>query len=279
MTIEIVPASTLHFTRFVKAFNESYSDYIIPMHIEREAMRRLITRDAIDLDHSFGAVLNGEIVGVGMLAIENKVGWIGGMGVVPAYRRQGIGRRLMQALIDTAQACQLGYVELEVIEQNEKAFRLYQSLGFKTMRNLLIVERQPSNNVAEPLRQDAHSIAAADLLGHFQPLHAVVSPWQRRYSALRALEGNLEGWGILQDHKPIAYAMGWVTPEVIRLMDVAFATDHANALAAVLSHVHAQSPMTPVSLINLPEDDPAYAVMKGLGYQKTMGQYEMRLEL
>jgi len=55
-----------------------------------------------------------------------------GMGVLPACRGQGIGRRLLQACIDKAWRKGLTRIELEVRADNERAIRLYRSLGFAT---------------------------------------------------------------------------------------------------------------------------------------------------
>jgi GNAT superfamily N-acetyltransferase len=45
---------------------------------------------------------NGTIIGTGLLGIRGSMGWIGGMGVVPGRRRQGIGRQMMLYLLDRA---------------------------------------------------------------------------------------------------------------------------------------------------------------------------------
>lgn len=52
------------------------------------------------------------------------------LAVHPAYRRQGIGRCLLQAVIDEAKGAGRGRVTLEVRRSNEAAQRLYQSVGF-----------------------------------------------------------------------------------------------------------------------------------------------------
>jgi ribosomal-protein-alanine N-acetyltransferase len=47
-----------------------------------------------------------------------------------AHRRQGIGRLLLQSVIDRARLLGCGRITLEVRKSNEVAQRLYQSLGF-----------------------------------------------------------------------------------------------------------------------------------------------------
>jgi ribosomal protein S18 acetylase RimI-like enzyme len=54
-----------------------------------------------------------------------------GMGVLPAWRGQGLGRRLLQACIDKAQARGITRVELEARADNARAIALYERLGFR----------------------------------------------------------------------------------------------------------------------------------------------------
>ncbi len=54
-----------------------------------------------------------------------------GMGVLPAFRGQGIGRRLLQACIDKARAKGITRIELEVRADNQPAIGLYRSMGFE----------------------------------------------------------------------------------------------------------------------------------------------------
>ncbi|MCD8356875.1 MAG: ribosomal protein S18-alanine N-acetyltransferase [Clostridia bacterium] len=56
-------------------------------------------------------------------------GYIANVAVSPAYRRQGIGRRLVQTLLEQSQ--DLSFVTLEVRVSNEPAIALYQGCGFQ----------------------------------------------------------------------------------------------------------------------------------------------------
>lgn len=73
---------------------------------------------------------------------------IGGMWVAPAYRRQGLGRRLIEAVIAWAETRGAEGLELGVVEGNVPAIALYQKLGFA------IVDRP-----MPPMPGDAHAHA------------------------------------------------------------------------------------------------------------------------
>lgn len=86
--------------------------------------------------------------GVQMVAVtedERVVGWCDivrvpmegfshtgrlGMGLLAAYRGQGIGRRLATAAIEAARAAGMERIELEVLASNTAAIQLYEKLGF-----------------------------------------------------------------------------------------------------------------------------------------------------
>jgi ribosomal protein S18 acetylase RimI-like enzyme len=52
------------------------------------------------------------------------------MGILAPYRGQGIGRRLLQAALQSAQAKGLIKIDLEVFASNHAAIALYERAGF-----------------------------------------------------------------------------------------------------------------------------------------------------
>jgi ribosomal protein S18 acetylase RimI-like enzyme len=52
------------------------------------------------------------------------------MGILPAYRRQGIGEALLRACIAKAKVKGITRIELEARADNVPAIRLYEKLGF-----------------------------------------------------------------------------------------------------------------------------------------------------
>jgi RimJ/RimL family protein N-acetyltransferase len=53
-----------------------------------------------------------------------------GMGLLPEYRRQGLGTKLLQSCIAQARAVSITRVELEARVDNIDALKLYEKLGF-----------------------------------------------------------------------------------------------------------------------------------------------------
>jgi ribosomal protein S18 acetylase RimI-like enzyme len=280
MTITLISAHDLPFDDFVHTFNRAYSDYFVPVYIEGDAMRRTIRRDAIHLKQSWVALHHQRPIGIGMLGLRNGLAWIGGLGVVPEWRGQGIGRQLTLALLESARHAKASHLQLEVIERNQAAFQLYQSLGFEVKRRLLVLQAPPEAITPAPdptYRLQEVSVRVA--LKHYKAFHAQSNPWQRSYEALDHLTDSMDAWTISQGGAVRAYAVGWLTDEMIRLMDVAMQPDQQAALTALLRHLHQQAPHVPGSLVNLPDSDPTWPVLKQLGYQPVESQWEMVLPL
>lgn len=53
-----------------------------------------------------------------------------GMGLIPAYRGQGLGRRLIEATLRAARDAGIERVELSVHADNDRAIALYEKVGF-----------------------------------------------------------------------------------------------------------------------------------------------------
>lgn len=77
------------------------------------------------------AIADGRVIGYAGLWIVVDEGHITTVAVDPDYRRNGIGRRLTQEILNRAQAHGLVCATLEVRASNDPAIRLYEGLGFE----------------------------------------------------------------------------------------------------------------------------------------------------
>jgi ribosomal protein S18 acetylase RimI-like enzyme len=101
-----------------------------PPDAVRQFIRSAIARRVLQ----FLALDGAQVIGWCDVFPDGKEGFahVGrlGMGVLPKYRGQGIGRRLAEKTIECAKAIGLERIELDVYASNKPAIALYQSLGF-----------------------------------------------------------------------------------------------------------------------------------------------------
>jgi len=100
-----------------------------------------------DGQHVFLAALDGErVLGyVGMMTVLDE-GYISNVAVDPTARRQGLGERLIAALLERAEERCLAFVTLEVRESNVPAIALYQKHGFRPVGLRKNYYEQPKEN-------------------------------------------------------------------------------------------------------------------------------------
>jgi ribosomal protein S18 acetylase RimI-like enzyme len=135
--IEIAPIVAAHVDSFHRTLDTVARErrYLVMLEAPPLENPRSFVQDNISQGHPrFTALSDGEVVGwcdatPKRLPIHRHVGVLG-MGVLPAYRGQGIGRRLISRTLDAARARGLTRVELTVREDNSGAIALYQKVGF-----------------------------------------------------------------------------------------------------------------------------------------------------
>jgi GNAT superfamily N-acetyltransferase len=233
--VKIVPADTLSFAELAELFTRGYEGYYVPMHLDEETFRTIVERWDIDLARSRVA----EREGVCNLAVRGSRGWIGGLGVVPEARRRGVGRALMEAVLEIAPPT----VTLEVLVQNEPAIALYESLGFERVRALEIW------SLPAPPLVDARPAPP-------EPLGQSGLPWQREDASLPPDYERFE-----VDGGAILLRRG----NVLQLQ-----ADGEDAAVALLARGE------PLQFVNVPEGDVASRALRRLGGELTLRQLELR---
>jgi ribosomal protein S18 acetylase RimI-like enzyme len=280
-TITIQPVSTVRRSAFVRAVNIAYDGYYVPIVLTPHSFGELVRRESVELSRSAAALDGRQVVGMGLLGVRGTRGWIGGMGVIPAYRRQGIARRVMEYLIRQGEEAGLRRLQLEVIVENTHAYHLYQSLGFQVERRLLVLVREES---PPPPGVDGAGLivkpAAVDrLLARLPDLADAPRPWQRETDSIHALGRALQGIAAFRDgmQAPVGVCLYHTERYYLGLLDVA--ADSPEAGHVLLAHLLAAFPLARMSYLNIAEGDPLLPLLRGLGFRQTLSQYEMTLPL
>ena len=111
----------------------------------------------------FGVVaeLGGVVVGSNFLAEADVVRGVGPITVDPEWQQAGIGRRLMQAVLDRAH----GAISVRLVQDsfNTRSLALYASLGFEVKAPLLLIEGTPRAQL--PAGAEVRPMTEADIAG------------------------------------------------------------------------------------------------------------------
>ena len=272
-----MPASSVSLEEYAEAFTAGFSGYEIPLEVDGAKLAPRIRTDQYDLLHSLVAYEGDERVGMVALALRGEAGWCGGLGVVPERRGRGFGRLLMEELMKNAREAGVRRLSLEVLAGNTAARRLYESVGMRVVRELLVLERPESQEARPPARESValEEAAKAELLPHFMRLHAVAPSWQRDLPSL--LIGASRGLRLGPRESPRAYALFSETREGKKyLQDLAAAdADAARELTAALSRRLEGF----IGVINEPAESLFAAPLLENGFAETHRQYEMEIEL
>ena len=243
----IVPADRFDLAQLAEIFNAAYEGYFVPMHVDEAALAYMVDAWDIDLARSRVALRDDEPIGIVNLGVRGGRGWIGGLGVVPAERRNGIGRALMEDVLAAAPPV----VTLEVLEQNDPAIRLYEALGFTRTRVLEIWS----------LTADVPAVEARSF--EARPLGQTGLPWQRADESLPGEFERIEVDG--------AVALIRVTGPRVGIAQLDARDEDAAAELVAAARARGES----VHFMNVPENDHASGAFRRLGGTLDLRQFEL----
>ena len=258
--IELRSACSLDRAERATLFTSAYEGYLLPFAIDEPALASMEETFDLDADASRIAFRDGAPVGLANLGVRGEDAWIGGVGVVPAARRSGVGETLMRALHEQAGSRGIRRVWLEVIAENTGAFALYEKLGYRTVRDVEVW----SLPAAEDQEPEAHEVSAAEAQARIRELRSGREPWQRADETV-VNYGDARGLSI--DDAAAVYRQ---PGEHVQLLQIA---GPAEPLLRRLRRLGT------VGVLNLPGDDPAAQALRSLGATVVVRQHEMLLEL
>lgn len=255
MALELRPATTLTLAGRVELFNAGYEGYVVPMHLDEAGLTWMQETLDFDLDASRVAYRGGEPVGFANLAVRGDEAWVGGVGVVMGARRSGVGEALMNAIHEEARTLRIRRVWLEVIVENTGALALYEKLGYRTVQDVEVWTLPAA--AGEPEGREVRPDEASALIP------AKHEPWQRA-------DGTLANYDDVR---------GWMTDSGAMLFCVRSSAQLEQYTGDPEPLIRTLRTFKDTSIINLPDDDPAAAVLRELDGTVVVRQHEMVLDL
>jgi ribosomal protein S18 acetylase RimI-like enzyme len=272
--IKLVPTSHFTIDELVEIYNQTRIDYMVPMPMNAARLAEYISAYDVDLERSFVAMQEGQMLGVAMLGLREGRAWITRLGVLPNTRRGGVGEALTRALLEQAEFLNLKFTMLEVIKNNVPAHSLFIKLGFYEVGELLVLRRSPVIPPPDPVVADAQRLDRTDsltLVGRDRG----TQPWTNQSESLFNV-GEVSGMRLMLADG----SRGWLVYQRQKFTLTRFIykteTGDPTAMAyAFLSHLHHQYPRLDTYVENIQVDDPHLHAFYKMGYVESFRRIEM----
>ena len=281
MSIHFLPADHVDVGLRADLINAAYADYFVPMYLTRDSMRSVDDLYDVDLARSVVAYDRSEPVGMTLLSRRGDRGWVSGVGVLPAWRRRGVGRQMMRTVLERAREAGVRQVALEVIAQNRAARALYAALGFVERRELL-GWRRAADADALPIPEERLAETPLDeLLAHFDEWHDQPPCWQGEAMTLGKMADRVRGYRLDLAGVPAAYCLISERGEVVMLMDVGI-NPQVGAVVAGRTLLQALAALyrgRAIALNNVPVDSNLNRALAALHFLVGVRQFELSISL
>ncbi|MCA1029437.1 GNAT family N-acetyltransferase [Bacillus timonensis] len=173
----------------VTAWNRGFEGYFfnMTMNVER-FLKRMVFEElsprlsvvAFDEEEPVGVILNGirQIDG-------KKVSWNGGTGVSKAYRGKGIGKKLMDAVLEIYKEESVSLATLEAVSENQRAIELYKTMGYEVVDDLVHFSHTGAVSFNEVGLADYQFEHGIPIDVRNLPFYQKMSSWQTQWNNAR----------------------------------------------------------------------------------------------
>ena len=168
---------------------------------------------------------DGHIVATTLLSFPERSGYVSTVSVDSAYRRRGYARALLERAREASAKAQKRYIALDVLSQNTPARTLYERIGYRPLREVSMMTREPAPppalgpaaSVVRPYhKRDAGALV--EIARRATPAEVEeVLPIRASYLApssfiARALESESAAWVVDRGQGPVAYLAATRSP-------------------------------------------------------------------
>ena len=274
------------FSAIHKTFIGGFADYIIKFELSERQFQNHITLNAVDLERSAGCFDRKKPVGLSLNGFGDWEGkptvYDAGTAVLPEYRRRGISRSMFDWMVPIFSGEGFEQFLLEVITSNAPAIRLYETLGFKRTRELLLLETDSLTECDD--RRMSSDVEIREIHRHenipFESFWDGKPSWQ---NSMAAVERSIQGKRVLG-----AFIGGNCVGYIVfsagmgKLAQLAVHREHRRKGIGtrLLNEMQKDVVEQNLQVINLDESMTESVVFfQNRGFKKVLGQYEMLMEM
>jgi len=279
MKIEIIPADRFTIQELTELYNQTRVDYLVPMPMNADRLAEYVHDFDVDLKQScIARDMNGQVLGLSMLGIRGDIAWITRLGVLPSTRRTGAGSELMDRMLENADLLGLTETHLEVIENNEPAYKLFQKKGFVETETYLVMRHAP-RPLSESLQGHVTWLDFDSALEKLETYPEHIT-WINAFESMKN-SPNTEGLYLELPNGDSGWLVYRNTKFTLRstLSHLIIHTEKGDSQVVgtqLLSHLHTHFPNHDTYAENIHENDPHLTAFNTLGYFTNFARIEMR---
>ncbi len=273
------------FSTLYKTNLAAFSDYIVPLQMTEDQFKNHIAQNAVNINLSVGAFYKEKLVGYTLNGFGNwngkKTAYDAGTGIIPEYRRKGIGKNIFKFLIPKLKALNIEQMLLEVISNNEAAIDLYRKLGFEETRELLffeqkkLIENKPQEDIQiqqieKPVWKDLETFCDG------------ATSWQFSNDAIERKLGATKFFGAYFKDKCVGYSIVFPSSGVVPQIAVDKRHRHKHIASMLLAEMQKNTDKKNKKLRLSNIDSKLESLIRfaeRLEFKQTISQFEMILTL
>lgn len=204
--------ANLSFDEMFACHVQAFKDY--PFQWNKTALKKTIDRRGYDAALSFGAFNNDQLVsftwnGIGMYN-GIKTAYDTGTGTIEKHRGKGLASKIFEYSIPYLKAAGIEQYILEVLEENTKAYSVYEKQGFVTSRTFDCFRTNITDwNLPDHTLGDGVVFKEIDL--SYQPqMQAMIDfnlSWQNNFQALLKKPDDFVVIGAFRNNELVGYGI------------------------------------------------------------------------
>ncbi|MEL6670680.1 MAG: GNAT family N-acetyltransferase [Bacteroidota bacterium] len=266
--MNIQPLSSTPVPEIVACLLEAFEGYFVPMPTKVAYWERRWRAARVDMAHSWGVFEADRLIAFMMIGVDRRDGQLTafntGTGVVPAARGKGWVDHMYAAAIPAFKRSGIERCELEVIQANHRAIRVYERIGFRIKRSLYCYKGSLPTGPDAPALQQVE-MASVQLETHYG--------WDHLPAALHLQASQLETWQVGPQEKPLGYYVSDPLNGQLFHLEA-----QANQLPAVLSALGSHHEV--IKFNNIWEERvDLNQHFQAAGLENPINQYEMEMEI
>ena len=268
-----------------RSWTEAFSDYPANIQISVDDLTIMFRQNSVVFEASVGLFDGDQLIGLWMNGLREsggeKLAYDSGTAIIKKYRGQGHSKKLAQASADILKGLGVSQYILEVLKENERAYRLYLNDGFQVTRELDCFNGEEatfSDIPDESYYEVEYGPFDTDIIKQL-PLPDYKFSWQNSVNAMISISDLVKQVVARQNGTIVGY--GLVSSRG-RISQIAVSDEHkgSDLGSMILKRLCTISERQPVMVINIDSEATwTQELFRQHGFTSRFAQYEMTKSL